>query len=112
MARLIAEFAVLLAIVVGLLYLARQVDVRRSLSNPRRALTAPPSARWQAVHAGTADQRTEVSVVLRSPDSADVWDQRVCAVIANQDPEYDRLLYNAVEDARQRAQLLNGLREG
>ena len=112
MARIVVELFVLLLIVAGVLYLARQVDVRRSLGGgTQRALTAPPNARWQAVHAGTTDQRTEVSVVLRAPDSGQVWDQRLCAVIPNQDPDYDKLFYNAMEDARQRAQLLNGMRD-
>jgi len=109
--RLVVEGLLLLLIVAGVLYAARQIDGRRVAGGSPRALSAPPTARWQAVHAGTTDQRTEVSVVLRSPDSGQVWDQRLCATIGNQDPDYDRLLYNAMEDARQRAVLLNGMLE-
>jgi hypothetical protein len=48
-------------------------------------------------------------VVLRSGPDGQVWDRRSCAIITNTDPAYDKLLYNAMEDARQRATLLNSL---
>jgi hypothetical protein len=113
--RIVFELVVLICIAAGLLYLARQWDAQRRPVSGRRdalsALDAPPEARWRAIHAGTADERTEVQIVLRGGDRDQVWDRRTCAVISNLDPDYDRLLFNALEDARTRAELLNGLRD-
>lgn len=111
MIRIVIELAVLMCIAGGILYLARQWDQRRSVAAAPRALEAPPGSRWRAVHAGTADERTEVQIVLRDGDRGQIWDRRTCAVISNLDPDYDRLLFNALEDARSRAALLNNLRE-
>jgi hypothetical protein len=95
--RIVFELAILAGIVAGVLYLARQWDnQRRSVSGVPSAIEAPPGARWRAIHTGTADERTEVQIVLRGGDL---------------DPDYDRLLFNALEDARSRAALLNNLRE-
>jgi hypothetical protein len=63
------------------------------------------------MHFGNERNQTEVLVVLTVPDHHDVWDRRVCAVLDNQDPEYDRHFYNALEDAKSRAALLNSLRD-
>ncbi len=120
MARLGFELVVLLLIVAGLLYAARQRDSRRSgLFRRRRAdqlpaanLAATPEASWEATHYGTARETTEVAVLLRGPGRADIWDRRTCAVIDNRDPDYDKLLYNAMEEARLRAGLLNSMRSG
>jgi hypothetical protein len=115
MIRIVFEVVVLMCIAGGILYLARQWDLRRPVAgrhdalSAHSALQAPPEARWRAVHTGTADERTEVQIVLRAGDR--IWDRRTCAVIANLDPDYDRLLFNALEDARTRAELLNGLRD-
>jgi len=109
--RVVFEVAILMCIVAGILYLTRQWGQGRSVSGVPRAIEAPPGARWRAVHAGTADERTEVQIVLRDGDRGQVWDRRTCAVISNLDPDYDRLLFNALEDARSRAVLLNNLRE-
>ncbi|MEO6702914.1 MAG: hypothetical protein ABI140_18805 [Jatrophihabitantaceae bacterium] len=113
MVRIVAELVVLLLIVAGLLYLARQWDRHQSVGSvlAPQALQAPADASWQAAHYGTAQDETEIVVVLRSPASRQVWDRRTCGLIANQDPDYDRKLYNAMADARSRAFLLNGLRE-
>jgi hypothetical protein len=40
-----------------------------------------------------------------------VWDRRSCDLIDNLDPDYDKRVYNAMEDARARAALLNSLRD-
>jgi hypothetical protein len=110
--RIVFELAVLVCIVAGILYLARQWDnQRRSATGVPGAIEAPPAARWRAIHSGTPDERTEVQIVLRGGDRDQIWDRRTCAVISNLDPDYDRLLYNALEDARTRAALLNGMRD-
>jgi hypothetical protein len=108
----VVELAVLGCIAAGIVYLVRQWDnQRRSVPGARSAIEAPPGARWRAIHTGTADERTEVQVVLRDGDRGQIWDRRTCAVISNLDPDYDRLLFNALEDARSRAELLNNLRD-
>jgi len=110
--RIVVELVVLGCIVAGIVSLARQWDPRRqSLTGPHRALDAPAGARWRAIHTGTPDERTEVQIVLRGGDRDQVWDRRTCAVISNLDPDYDRLLFNALEDARSRAALLNGMQD-
>ncbi|CAN5471167.1 hypothetical protein BH10ACT8_BH10ACT8_26290 [soil metagenome] len=107
MGRILLEVGVLAAVVVGLLSMARRLDaLRRGYT---RELSPPADATWTAVHRGTADEHTEVMVVLRSGPDGQVWDRRSCAIITNTDPAYDKLLYNAMEDARQRATLLNSL---
>lgn len=113
MIRIVFELFVLLLIVGAVLYLARLWDTQRRPVNPvaLRTLPTPPEATWHATHHGTADDRTEVLVELRSAQPGQVFDRRTCTVIANQDPDYDRLLYNAIEDARNRAALLNSMRE-
>jgi hypothetical protein len=52
-----------------------------------------------------------VLIVLRGGERDQIWDRRTCAVISNLDPDYDRLLFNALEDARARAALLNNMRD-
>ena len=112
MIGIVFELAVLVCIAAGILYLARQWDnQRRSSTGLHSAIEAPPGARWRAIHTGTADEQTQVQIVLRGGDRDQVWDRRTCAVISNLDPDYDRLLFNALEDARSRAALLNGMRE-
>jgi hypothetical protein len=111
MIRIVFELVVLACIAAGILYLARQWDQRRTVTGTPAALDAPAGSRWRAIHIGTADERTEVQIVLRGGDRDQIWDRRTCAVISNLDPDYDRLLFNAVEDARTRAELLNGLRD-
>lgn len=112
MIRIVFELAVLACIVTGILYLARQWDnQRRPVVGVPGAIEAPAAARWRAVHYGTADERTEVQIVLRGGDRDQIWDRRTCAVISNLDPDYDKLLFNALEDARTRAALLNGMRD-
>jgi len=63
------------------------------------------------MHIGNEKNQTEVLVVLQVPGGTDVWDRRICTVIENPDPEYDKRLYNAIEDARSRASLLNSMRD-
>jgi hypothetical protein len=109
--RIVFELAVLACIAGGILYLARQWDQRRSVPAIPGAIEAPPAARWRAIHSGTPDERTEVLLVLRGGDRDQIWDRRTCAVISNLDPDYDKLLFNALEDARSRAALLNGMRD-
>lgn len=112
MIRIVFEFAVLACILAGVLYLARQWDnQRRPIASVPGAIEAPPGARWRAIHSGTPDERTEVLIVLRGGERDQVWDRRTCAVISNLDPDYDRLLFNALEDARARAALLNNMRD-
>jgi hypothetical protein len=105
--RIVFELAVLLGIVAGVLYLARQFDRQRGGG---RILEPPPEAMWRAVHHGTPDERTEVQILLRSGPN-EIWDRRTCATIENANPDYDRLLFNALEDAKARADLLNRMRE-
>ncbi|MGX7678893.1 hypothetical protein ACSMXN_08335 [Jatrophihabitans sp. DSM 45814] len=114
MARIVFEGVILLLIVAGVLFLAREWDDRRRMPTTRadRALTAPTTAVWQATNVGTHDNQTEVAVILRGPGPSDVWERRTCAVIPNLDPDYDTRLYNAMEDARARASLLNSMRDG
>ena len=113
MARLIVELILLSLIVIGLFALARRLPALRGAPNPSltAAAAAPPEALWRALHAGNEKNQTEVLVVLQVPSGVEIWDRRTCAVIDNQDPDYDRRLYNAIEDARSRATLLNGLRD-
>ncbi len=111
MIRIVFELAVLACIVAGVLQLARQWDQRRSTAALPGAIEAPAAARWRAVHSGTPDEQTEVLLVLRGGDRDQIWDRRTCAVISNLDPDYDKLLFNALEDARTRAALLNGMRD-
>jgi hypothetical protein len=109
---IVFELAVLVGIAAGIVLLVRQWDSRRpSVTSAHRAIEAPPGARWRAIHTGTADERTEVQIVLRDGDRGQIWDRRTCAVISNLDPDYDRLLFNALEDARSRAALLNTMQE-
>lgn len=107
MIRIVLELVVLLCIVGGVLYLARQVDLQRRGAQP---LEPPPEASWHAVHHGTSDERTEIQIVLRTAPNQ-IWDRRTCATVDNADPDYDRLLFNALEDARARADLLNRMRD-
>jgi hypothetical protein len=109
--RIVFELVVLACIVAGILSLARQWDRRRATAAPPGAIEAPAAARWRAIHSGTPDERTEVLLVLRGGDRDQIWDRRTCAVISNLDPDYDKLLFNALEDARTRAALLNGMRD-
>ena len=74
-------------------------------------MTAPTEASWRATHVGTENNQTEVLVVLQVPGGTDVWDRRIFTVIENQDPDYDKRLYNAMEDAKARAELLNSMRD-
>jgi hypothetical protein len=112
MIRIVVELVLLACIAAGVLYLARQWDnQRRPVTRVPGAIEAPPGARWRAIHTGTADERTEVQIVLRGGERDQVWDRRTCAVISNLDPDYDRLLFNALEDARSRAALLNGMQD-
>ena len=112
MARLIVELILLSLIVIGLFALARRLPALRDAAHPSlTAAAAPPEALWRALHVGNEKNQTEVVVVLQVSGAVEIWDRRTCAVIDNQDPDYDKRLYNAIEDARSRATLLNGLRD-
>ena len=113
MARIIVEVILLGLIVIALFSLARRWTGFRDVLRPALAAAAqaPPEASWRALHVGNEKNQTEVLVVLQVPGGAAVWDRRTCAIIDNQDTEYDKLLYNAIEDARSRATLLNGMRD-
>ena len=110
MPRIVVEVILLCLIVIALLSLARRWTALRGVTHPSLA-AAPPEASWRAMHVGNEKNQTEVLVVLQVPGGADIWDRRTCAIIDNQDPEYDKRLYNAIEDARSRATLLNGMRD-
>jgi hypothetical protein len=116
MGRIVFELVVLAAIAVAILTFARQWDDQRRLrgsgNTGNAALAVPADAVWAAMNQGTSDGQTEIVVVLRSPGSTTAWDRRVCDVIPNRDPNYDKRLYNAMEDARSRANLLNTMRDG
>jgi hypothetical protein len=110
----IAIEVILLGLILGaLVFLARLWDGQRQARHPPRpiAAQAPPEALWRAMHVGTENNQTEVLVALQVPGGTDVWDRRICAVIENQDPEYDKRLYNAMADATSRAALLNSMRD-
>ena len=113
MARIVIEVIVLCLILGALVALTRVwIGQRRALyPSAPMAATAPPEALWRAMHVGNEKNETEVLVVLQVPGGTDVWDRRTCTVIENQDPEYDKRLYNAMEDARSRAVLLNAMRD-
>jgi hypothetical protein len=111
--RILVEVILLGLIVVALASLARRWTALHRVVNPSLATAAqaPPEALWRAIHVGNEQNQTEVLVVLQVPGGADVWDRRICAVIDNQDLDYDKRLYNAMEDARSRATLLNSMRD-
>jgi hypothetical protein len=111
MGRIILELAILALIVGGLLYFARQWDAqRRAVSPSGMALQAPPDATWQVRDVGTASDQTEIVLILRDHDTNRVWDRRSFTIIDNHDPDYNKRFYNAMEDARARAALLNSQR--
>lgn len=109
--RIVIEIIILCLIVGALVGLSRLWSGKRGVQHQSRAATVPPEATWRAIHVGNENNQTEVLVVLQVPGKPDLWDRRTCAVIDNQDPEYDKRLYNAMEDARSRAVLLNNLRD-
>jgi hypothetical protein len=111
-ARILIELIVLCLIVAAVVSLSRLWTGQRRARYPSPAITnAPAAALWRAMHVGNEKNQTEVLVVLQVPGGTDVWDRRSCAVIENHDPDYDKRLYNAMEDARSRAVLLNSMRD-
>ncbi len=113
MARIVIEVIILCLILGALVSLSRRWSGQRGALHPSPAIAtkAPTEALWRAMHIGNEKNQTEVLVVLQVPGGTDVWDRRICTVIENQDPEYDKRLYNAMEDARSRASLLNSMRD-
>ena len=112
MIRIVVEFILLCLIVAAVVSVSSRMIGRREAQDPSRSIAqAPPEALWRAMHVGNEKNQTEVLVVLQVPGGTDVWDRRICTVIENQDPDYDKRLYNAMEDARSRAELLNSLRD-
>jgi hypothetical protein len=112
-ARFVIEVIILCLIVGALVSVSRRWNGQRAALHPSPAIavTVPPEALWRAMHVGNEKNQTEVLVVLQVPGGTDVWDRRICKVIENQDPAYDERLYNAMEDARSRALLLNSMRD-
>jgi hypothetical protein len=111
-ARIVIEVIIVCLFLWAAVWLSRRWSGQRSAQHPSPAIaTAPTEALWRATHVGTANNQTEVLVVLQVPGGTDVWDRRICTVIDNQDPDYDKRLYNAIEDARSRAALLNSMRD-
>jgi hypothetical protein len=111
-ARIIIEVIILCLILGAVVSLSLRWSGQRGAQHPSPAIAnAPTEALWRATHVGNEKNQTEVLVVLQVPGGTDVWDRRTCAVIDNQDPEYDKRLYNAMEDARSRAALLNSMRD-
>ena len=113
MARIVIEAIILCLILAAFVTLARRWSGQRGGKHPSPAIAAeaPTEASWRARHVGNEKNQTEVLVVLQVPGGTDAWDRRICAVIENQDPDYDKRLYNAMEDARSRAALLNSMRD-
>ena len=113
MVRIVIEAIILCLILVALVSLSRRWSGQRGAQQPSPAIAAeaPAEALWRARHVGNEKNQTEVLVVLQVPGGTDVWDRRICALIENQDPDYDKRLYNAIEDARSRAALLNSMRD-
>jgi hypothetical protein len=111
-ARIVIEVIILCLFLWAAVSLSRRWSGQRRAQHPSPAIgTAPTEASWRATHVGTEKNQTEVLVVLQVPGETDVWDRRICTVIDNQDPDYDKRLYNAMEDARARAELLNSMRD-
>jgi hypothetical protein len=111
-ARIVIEVITLCLILGALVALSRSLSGRRGAQHPSPAIAnAPTEALWRAMHVGNEKDQTEVLVVLQVPGGIHVWDRRTCTVIENLDPEYDQRLYNAMEDARSRASLLNSMRD-
>ncbi len=73
----------------------------------RRPRPALPAATWHAAHVST-DGRTRVVVQRRVPGSAQVLEERLLGVVADDDPDYDGWLLAHLAQARARAALLNG----
>ena len=112
MARIVIEVVIICLFLWAVVSLSRRWSGLRRAQHPSPAIAqAPTEALWRAMHVGNEKNQTEVLVVLQVPDGTDVWDRRICTVIENQDPEYDKRLYNAMEDARSRAELLNSMRD-
>ena len=110
MARIVME--VIILFLWAVVWLSRRWSGLRRAQHPSPAIAAAPTeALWRAMHVGNENNQTEVLVVLQVPGGTNVWDRRICTVIENQDPDYDKRLYNAMEDARSRAELLNGMRD-
>jgi hypothetical protein len=111
-ARIVIEIVILCLILGALVSVSRRWSGQREAQHLSPAIAnAPTEALWRAVHVGNEKNQTEVLVVLQVPGGTDVWDRRICTVIENQDPEYDKRLFNAMEDARSRAALLNSMRD-
>jgi hypothetical protein len=112
-ARIVIEVIILCLILWAAVWLARRWSSLRGAQHPSPAIAAAPTeALWRAMHVGNENNQTEVLVILQVPGGTDVWDRRIFTVIENQDPDYDKRLYNAMEDARSRAELLNSMRDG
>jgi hypothetical protein len=111
-ARIVIEVIILCLILWAVVSLSRRWNGLRAAQHPSPATaTAPTEALWRAMHVGNEKNQTEVLVILQVPGGTDVWDRRICTLIDNQDPDYDKRLYNAMEDARARAELLNRMRD-
>ena len=99
----------LVVVVAGLTSVVALVLVaRRPTSLPpgaRRELAGP--AAWRATHETGDDGQTAV-LVVRSPVDAPglVLDRQVVAVVAQDDPEWERTFSAAMDRARERAALL------
>lgn len=99
--RIIAMLFILvvLAAIVGTTYFVMAAIVRRD----NRLNT---DATWQ-VRSSSDGGVTSVEVVLETPDHR-VLEKRLVLSFWDSDENYDSLYYNAMEDARSRAFLLNG----
>lgn len=113
MIRIVLEVIILCLFLWAVVWLSRRWNGLRRAQHPSSAIAAAPTdALWRAMHVGNENNQTEVLVILQVPGGTDVWDRRIFTVIENQDPDYDKRLYNAMEDARSRAELLNSMRDG
>ena len=113
MIRIVFEVIILCLFLWAIIWLSRRQSGLRRAQYPSSAIAAAPTdALWRAMQVGNENNQTEVLVILQVPGGTDVWDRRIFTVIENQDPDYDKRLYNAMEDARSRAELLNSMRDG
>jgi len=111
--RIVLEVIILCLFLWAVVSLSRRWDGLGRAQHPSPAIAAAPTeALWRAMHVGNENNQTEVLVILQVPGGTDVWDRRILSVIENQDPDYDKRLYHAMEDARSRAELLNSMRDG
>jgi hypothetical protein len=100
---ILGDLVVVLVVVAACASIVAWVSSARS----RTELIGAGPAQWQAGH-HTAGSNTEVCVELvrTTPRGSEVLERRILGSVANDDPGYERLLFDLLEAARERAVLL------